>query len=262
MPGNEISDMFYSIPLITRYWFSGTILFSLLGRLGLIDPMRMVLLWSDSYKFELWRPITALLFYPVNPSTGFHFLINLYFLYSYSSRLENGRFVMTSNVSQGPFFGRTADYVFLTTFCWLLVVIVGYMAPFYFLLEPMVLTIIYIWSQMNRDMIVQFWFGMQFKAMYFPWVLVIFNLIVRGSVLMELTGIVVGHVYYFFTIQYPQAYGGQALLKTPDFLYRLFPNQQRFVAGFGQVPQARQPAPTRNPNPRFPGRGTTLGAQD
>ncbi|VDP36394.1 unnamed protein product [Echinostoma caproni] len=112
MPGNELSDFFNNIPLVTRYWFSGTILFSLLGRLGLIDPMNMILLWSSGYKFQIWRPITALLFYPVNPQTGFHFLINLYFLYSYSSRLESGMF-----------FGRTADYVFLMSFCWILNVV-------------------------------------------------------------------------------------------------------------------------------------------
>ncbi|OON15461.1 derlin-1 domain protein [Opisthorchis viverrini] len=122
----------------------------------------------------------------------------------------------------------------------------------------MVLTVIYIWSQMNRDVIVQFWFGMQFKAMYFPWVLVIFNLIVRGSVLMELTGIVVGHMYYFFTSQYPQEHGGPVLLKTPSFLYRLFPNQVGFVAGFGQAPRARE-APAAPSAPRFPGRGQALG---
>ncbi|KAH8865354.1 Derlin-1 [Schistosoma japonicum] len=207
MPGNDLSEIFNNIPFVTRYWFSGTILFSLLGKLNIIDPMRMILLWNRMYSnFEIWRPITALLFYPVSPSTGFHFLINLYFLYSYSSRLENGMFL-----------GRTADYVFMFLFTWLVLVV---------LLEPMVLTVLYIWSQLNRDIIVQFWFGMQFKAMYFPWVLVIFNLIVRGSrnaisdfsAMMELVGIIVGHLYYFFVFQYPQEYGGQAILKTPGFL--------------------------------------------
>ncbi|CAH8648901.1 unnamed protein product [Heterobilharzia americana] len=232
MPGNDLSEMFNSIPLVTRYWFSGTILFSLLGKLNIIDPMRMILLWDRIYSnFEIWRPVTGLLFYPVSPSTGFHFLINLYFLYSYSSRLENGMFL-----------GRTADYVFMFLFTWIALVIVSFLASFYVLLEPMVLTVLYIWSQLNRDVLVQFWFGMQFKAMYFPWVLVIFNLIVRGSAIMELVGIIVGHLYYFFVFQYPQEYGGRAILKTPEFLYRLFPNQRGVVTGFGEAPRARQPA--------------------
>ncbi|KAH8865369.1 Derlin-1 [Schistosoma japonicum] len=107
MPGNDLSEIFNNIPFVTRYWFSGTILFSLLGKLNIIDPMRMILLWNRMYSnFEIWRPITALLFYPVSPSTGFHFLINLYFLYSYSSRLENGLYVSRT-------YRRLCVYVFV-----------------------------------------------------------------------------------------------------------------------------------------------------
>lgn len=41
--------------------------------------------------FQIWRPITSVFFYPLAPSTGFHFLINCYFLYNYSLRLETGK---------------------------------------------------------------------------------------------------------------------------------------------------------------------------
>ncbi|KAH8865362.1 Derlin-1 [Schistosoma japonicum] len=116
MPGNDLSEIFNNIPFVTRYWFSGTILFSLLGKLNIIDPMRMILLWNRMYSnFEIWRPITALLFYPVSPSTGFHFLINLYFLYSYSSRLENGLFVYISFIFRyvSRTYRRLCVYVFV-----------------------------------------------------------------------------------------------------------------------------------------------------
>ena len=35
------------------------------------------------FSFHVWRPVTCLFFYPLSPKTGFHFLINLYFLYNY-----------------------------------------------------------------------------------------------------------------------------------------------------------------------------------
>lgn len=35
---------------------------------------------------QIWRPVTAVFFYPM----GFHYLVNLYFLYTYSIRLETG----------------------------------------------------------------------------------------------------------------------------------------------------------------------------
>lgn len=46
---------------------------------------------STLFAFQIWRLITAFVFYPITPQTGFHYLINMYFLYSYSTRLETGK---------------------------------------------------------------------------------------------------------------------------------------------------------------------------
>lgn len=45
--------------------------------------------------------------------------------------------------------------------------VIALAADIYFLLEPMVLSVLYVWCQLNRDMIVQFWFGTQFKVNFF-----------------------------------------------------------------------------------------------
>ncbi|KAL5106223.1 Derlin-1 [Taenia crassiceps] len=139
---------------------------------------------------------------------------------------------------------------------WITLTLIGFLLNVYLLFEPMVLSVIYVWSQLNRDLIVQFWFGTSFKAVYFPWVLVVFNLIIRGSATMELMGIFVGHVYYFFSHQYPLEYGGTQLLKTPDFLYRLFPVERNFGSGFG-VPPPRMRGSDETSSRGFPGRGTS-----
>jgi hypothetical protein len=49
------------------------------------------------------------------------------------------------------------------------------------LMVPMVISILYVWCQLNKDVIVNFWFGSQFKAMYLPWVLCAFNFIIAGG---------------------------------------------------------------------------------
>jgi len=59
-----------------------------------------------------------------------------------------------------------------------------------FLMDPMVLSVLYVWCQLNRNVIVNFWFGTQFKAMYLPWVLFAFNLIISG-------GYVLNNMYLF-----------------------------------------------------------------
>lgn len=104
-------------------------------------------------------------------------------------------------------------------------------------MDPMVLSVLYIWCQLNKDAIVSFWFGTRFKAMYLPWVLLGFNLVMSGGGIMELFGILVGHLYYFLMFKYPQELGGPVLLQTPGFLRSWFPDQVGGVHGFGVPPQ-------------------------
>ena len=43
MAENDIGDWFRSIPLISKWWFSLSIVFPLLGRIGLLNPFYMIL---------------------------------------------------------------------------------------------------------------------------------------------------------------------------------------------------------------------------
>jgi len=224
----DIGDWFNGLPYFTRYWFGGTVGLSLLARLGVISGRFLVLTYDQFLnKFEIWRPITALFFYPISPQTGFHFLINLYFLVSYSKLLETGVY--------GP---RPADYAFLLLFAFLASVISALFMNVMVLMDPMVMCILYIYCQLNKDTIVSFWFGTQFRAMYLPWVLFGFNMIISGGGLTELMGILVGHLYFFLKFQYAQDYGGQELIPTPAFLESWFPGarQQPPAAGAAARP--------------------------
>ena len=157
----------------------------------------------------------------------------------------------------GIFDGRPADYLFMLLFNWLLAVIVALGLSIPFLMDPMVMSILYVWCQLNKDTIVNFWFGTQFKAMYLPWVLFGFNMIIAGASLhivvsftlffsfigggvMELCGILIGHMYFFLMFKYPQDFGGPSLLSTPEFLYNFFPNRRGGVSGYGQAPASAQ----------------------
>ena len=64
----------------------------------------------------------------------------------------------------GLFDGRPADYAFLWLFNWLCCVLIGFFLDFKILMDPMVLSIMYVWCQLNKDTIVNFWFGTQFKV--------------------------------------------------------------------------------------------------
>ncbi|KAM3613714.1 uncharacterized protein V6R79_004133 [Siganus canaliculatus] len=223
----DVGEWFRSIPLITRSWFAASVAVPLVGTLGLVN-FRNLLLAPELIitRFHLWRPITATLFFP----TGFLYLVNLYFLYHYSTRLETGAFD-----------GRPADYVFMLFFNWICIVMAGVLMNMQLLMIPLIMSVLYIWAQLNKDTIVTFWFGTRFKAHYLPWVILVFNFIIGGSFMNELIGNLVGHLYFFLMFKYPMDLGGNAFLSTPEFLYRYFPNRRGGVAGFG-VPPARRAA--------------------
>eukprot|EP00794_Sanderia_malayensis_P018809 gene18809-20705_t len=241
MPDNDIGDWFRSIPIVTRWWFILSIVFPIAGRIGLLNPMYMFLSWElVAYKFQIWRLFTAIVFFPLSPMNGFHYLINLYFLYNYSSRLESGFFD-----------GRPADHLFMLIFNSIALI---------FLMDALILSVLYVWCQINKDTVVQFWFGTQFKAIYLPWVLAGFNMILGQGGVMEIIGIFVGHLYFFLAFKYPQDFGGRQFIKTPEILYRYLPNRSGGVTGFGQAPssQRRDPNPNRGQNP-WGGAGRRLG---
>lgn len=86
-------------------------------------------------------------------------------------------------------------------------------------MDPMVLSVLYVWCQLNKDVIVSFWFGTKFKAMYLPWVLMGINLILSGGALFSIIGILVGHLYFFLKFKYPQELGGAtSFLNTPSIM--------------------------------------------
>lgn len=93
------------------------------------------------------------------------------------------------------------------------------------LMDPMIMSVIYVYCIVNQDLIVSFWFGTRFKARYLPWALFGMNFLLGGGGMSELVGIIVGHLYHFVMMKYP-AEQGITLLQTPQILYRYLPNQQ------------------------------------
>eukprot|EP00127_Corallochytrium_limacisporum_P005237 Clim_evm54s201 gene=Clim_evmTU54s201 len=235
----DLSAWFYGIPKFTRLMFTSVLVGTLAGNFGLIDPYRLVL-DTDAllYKFEFWRLVTPFAF---AGRLGFPFLFTVYFLYTYSGMLEKGHFE-----------GKPADYAWFLLVSMIICLILGSFLSMLILVTPLVLSILYVWSQLNREVIVTFMFGARFKAMYLPWVFVLFTMLMGGNPIQELTGIVAGHAYLFFREIYP-AQGGPRLLETPAFMHTAFPPDQPNAAGFGAsgsgvqrfAPPGRTTAPGR-----------------
>lgn len=135
----DISVWYKSLPVFTKYWLSLTVGISLLARFGLLRGEWLYLesyfvyhdfqvgVWTENVEIlnrdidisdfciqQLWRLVTCIFFYPLTPNTGFHFMLNCYFLYNYSLRLETDHFKSTPG-----------DYFFLLIFNWACCTLIG-----------------------------------------------------------------------------------------------------------------------------------------
>lgn len=92
-------------------------------------------------------------------------IISIYHLTMCSGRVVlMNEFELYILIIVGLFAGKPADYLFLLMFNWLCLVVICLILDFPLLFDPMVMSVLYIWCQLNRDTIVQFWFGTQFKV--------------------------------------------------------------------------------------------------
>jgi len=223
------------LPLVTKYLFALSFGLTLAGNFGLVDPYLIILDFPKVfYGFEIWRLITCFFFHG---KLGFGFLMHMVFLVKYGQSLEMGTFA-----------GRTADYIFFILFGSVILLVTSYFMNFMILGMSLIMMLIYLWSRKNPNVPMSFMFGIRFQSLYFPWVLCAFSLLMGGFPLMELVGIIVGHIYFFLEDIYPQT-GGTRLLKTPAFLSQLFPQAPVYGSG----------GPQGNQGVRGWGRGQQLG---
>jgi hypothetical protein len=229
----DLEAWWNQLPRVTKWLFTGsfglTIAANLLYQIiPFFHPYNLILDFDLIFsKFQIWRLVTAFLYHG---RLGFPFLIHMLFLVRYGASLEKDTFL-----------NRTADFLWMVIFSCILLLIPGFFLDLKILGMPLIMTLIYYWSRKNQDVIMSFIFGLRFKAVYFPWVLLTFNLLLGAPVLAEILGILVGHIYFFLQDVYPQHRGGRPLLTTPQFLLEYFPPPRTGFPAPGNVPPPRQP---------------------
>mmetsp|Transcript_21712 Transcript_21712/g.27653 ORF Transcript_21712/g.27653 Transcript_21712/m.27653 type:complete len:233 (-) Transcript_21712:33-731(-) len=231
----SLQDWYNDIPPITRVLFTSSFACTLLPSFGFLSAYNLILSYQSAVQgFEIWRLFTCFFVY----SLGLPFLMNMVFLYRYSTALEKGAFA-----------GRTGDYLWMLLTTGFLLILIGFWWPFSTLGKSLILVIVYYWSRTNPSAVVSFYFGIKFEAVYFPWALTAMAILLGGSPIPHLFGIAVGHVYFFLEDVAPLAYGYR-LLKTPNFIYNMM--DPSLNINTGRVPQR---APVR----RAWGNGQRLG---
>ncbi|KAK9423905.1 putative Der1-like family protein [Seiridium unicorne] len=233
---NPLEAWFWEMPLCTRWWTTATVLTSALVQCQMVTAFQLFYSVRTVFgkgevsapiagtqhearslltgrELQYWRLLTTFLYFgPFSLDLLFH----VYFLQRYARLLEESS-------------GRSPAH-----FSWLLVysmVFLLVLSPFVsmpFLGHPLSSTLVYIWSRRNPDTRLSFLGLLVFTAPYLPWVLMGFSLVMHGTVPKdEIMGVVIGHIWYFFTDVYPPMHNGSKPLDPPRWWRRLFEGRPR-----------------------------------
>lgn len=262
-------EWYSNLPIITKFVLTSTLLTAALTTFKLLNPMQLIfswpLIWHD---FQIWRIVTPLLF---AGGFSFNFLMHCYILYQNFIRYENNPY----NTGAG---GTSADFLWMCLLGLPFLLLSASLFDFFILSEPFLYYVMYVLSRRDLDGVMSF-FGFKFKTLYLPWVYMGFRLLMGGSIIAPLVGVVIGHVYYFLHIEMPAAYGRELLPKTPQFCIDVIafatsktqPRSHVYVppqAGAGAAggaaafrPAAGAAAGNTNVGYNWGGRGRVLGTQ-
>ncbi|XP_035412714.1 derlin-2-like isoform X3 [Cygnus olor] len=206
-----LAQEYLGVPAVTRAYTTACVL-TTAAVLELLTPFQLYFNPDLIFrKLQVWRLVTNFLFFG---PLGFSFFFNMIFLsarYRYCRMLE-----------EGSFRGRTADFVFMFLFGGFLMTLFGLFASLFFLGQAFTIMLVYVWSRRNPYIRMNFFGLLNFQAPFLPWVLMGFSLLLGNSIIIDLLGIAVGHIYYFLEDVFPNQPGGKKLLLTPSFLKMVF----------------------------------------
>lgn len=194
----DFFQWYHEIPPVSRMYLTAAVGTTLACFMDLVSPLTLY------YNYDLvvsknqwWRVLSSFLFFG---SFSLDFLFHMYFVIRYCRLLE-----------EGPYRGRTADFIVMLLFgaasmLVLVVVFRQYMTNIKFLGHPLAFMMVYVWARDTENLNVRMsLLGLfPFNAPYLPWVLLLFSLFLGNPIETDLLGIIVGHMYYFLDIVYPQ----------------------------------------------------------
>ncbi|KAL4942853.1 hypothetical protein BDV06DRAFT_191266 [Aspergillus oleicola] len=164
------------------------------------------------FKFrpQIWRLFTPFLL--TDPKLNIIF--DLYFLYTYSSRLE---FSSPRFSTPGSFF------IYVLFVATTIMLTAGFYLGAMTFTQALILAFTYTYSQDNKGTRSMF-FVVEIPTLYLPWARLALTFCMKGwfAAVVELTGIVAAHLYDFLTRIYPTFGGGNNYIVAPAFVRRWF----------------------------------------
>mmetsp|Transcript_18081 Transcript_18081/g.30964 ORF Transcript_18081/g.30964 Transcript_18081/m.30964 type:complete len:252 (+) Transcript_18081:209-964(+) len=202
--GTGFKAWWEGVPPITRYMAAGMVLTTVACNLGVINPMWLALFWQPVLrKFEIWRLFTNFFYHG---KLSINFVVRIVWVYTYAIPLEKQIYQF-----------EPADYMFMLLFNGLLCILSSPVFGFAILGAPLIMSIIYIWARNFPDQQVSLYGIVKIQSFFLPFAFACISLLMGQSIVPDLVGIAVGHIYWYLKEIYP-AQRGHQVLTTPSFL--------------------------------------------
>jgi Derlin-2/3 len=209
--GVGASAWYQSLPPVTRTYATVVFLTTCATALGLVNPRSLILYWPLVFgKYQVWRILTTFFFIG---GFSFPFVIKMIWIVNYGGALERSKYS----------FNEVPTYLFLMLFSATSLVLISLLIKplgLMLLADPFIFTLIYIWSKSFPTERVSILGLFQVQAFYLPFAFAGITVIMGGSPIPDIVGIVVGHVFYYLMEIYPFQYN-RRLIQTPQFLRTL-----------------------------------------
>ncbi|KAI9665585.1 MAG: hypothetical protein M1829_005664 [Trizodia sp. TS-e1964] len=212
-----LETWFWEMPVCTRVWTTAAVVTSILVQCHVITPWQLYYSFRTVFvKSQYWRLLTNFIYFgPPSIDLVFH----IFFLQRYSRLIE---------MSSGP---SPAHFSWLLLYATTTLIVLSPLTSMAFLGSSLSSTLVYIWSRRNPDTLLSFFGLVTFTAPYLPWVLMAFSLVINSNVPKnEIMGVIVGHVWYFFSDLYPVDSNGSRPLDPPAWWCRLFEGRRETEA--------------------------------
>lgn len=200
------------IPPVTKCYFCGILTTTLAVKLNYVKPIKLYFNPSKIIQGEVWRLITPFVYFG---DFSIIFLFTLSMVFRYCKSLEEQHYR-----------GKCSEFLMFFLFSATLILISATVLSLPWTSMAFRHVFIYLWSRRNPNTLLSV-FGFVIRAPYLPYVFLLLGFLFDGSILEDLVGILVGHVYYFLEDVFPRQEGGFKLLKTPVFLKRLLDESYR-----------------------------------
>jgi Derlin-2/3 len=199
-----------SIPPVTAAYTIALVATTVLCAAKLVSPMSLYFSAPLIMAGQFWRLITHFFF--LGSSLSLDFVLHIAIFFRYSRDLE-----------ERCFLNRPVEFAWMLFFGGALLTVIAAFFRLMIMSTSLGFMITYVWARRHPDLPMAPLFGLfRFRAPYLPWVLLVFSFLSGSDIAADLTGLLVGHLYYYLEFVYPRMRRDRRrFIATPRWFYYL-----------------------------------------